>query len=57
MDNVYSNKMITFGLPLRKIYTLNNPKVNTQRCLCTHLLSQGDCRLKEIVEHIRKNEL
>ena len=57
MDSVYSNKMLTFGLPLRKIHTLTNPKANPRRCLCTQLLNQGDCLLKDIVEHVRKNEL
>ena len=51
------NKMASMGLPLRKIYTLSNPVVNTQRCLCIQLLSQGDCKLKEIVEQVIKNNL
>ena len=55
--NGYGDKLASLGLSLRKIHQLSNPVVNTQRCICNQLLNQGDCKLKEIVEQVRRSNL
>lgn len=49
--------LVQSGLPKAKLNNLimvngDNPKM-LRRCLCTQLLSQGDCELKEVVKQVR----
>jgi hypothetical protein len=55
-------KLLKSGVPVNKTISLVNQKQEPtvpfiRRCLCTQLIVQGDCKLGEIVRHVRMENL
>ena len=59
---VILDKLLKNGIPAGKLTMLvgqnQEPTVPfLRRCLCTQLIVQGDCKLGEIVRHVRMENL
>jgi KaiC/GvpD/RAD55 family RecA-like ATPase len=69
MENTYIptgvamlDKLLKNGMPAGKLTMLVGQKQEPtisflRRCLCTQIISQGDCRLGEIVRQVRMDNL